>query len=382
MEPLVIVGTGLAGYTLARAFRKLDRTTPLVLVTADDGHFYSKPMLSNALARGKAPAELVTTPGEQMAAELDATLMARTPVATIDTAARRLHTARGGIAYSRLVLALGARPIRPPLAGDGAEEVLAVNSLDDYARFHAALQGAAHVAIIGPGLIGCEFANDLLASGRRVTVIGPDPRPLGRLLPPAAGEALQTALGAAGVEWRLGTAAERVEREGAGYRVSLADGGTFTADRVLSAVGLQPETGLARTAGLAVERGIRVDAALRTSDPHVHALGDCAEVDGQVLPYVLPLMEQAKVLAAVLNGGTERLAYPVMPVVVKTPVHPVVVVPPAPGRVGAWSVEAGPEGVRAEFRGDGVLAGFALTGAATTARQALVKELAAAAATA
>ncbi|MDD3449379.1 MAG: FAD-dependent oxidoreductase [Gammaproteobacteria bacterium] len=378
MEPLVIVGTGLAGYTLARAFRKLDRATPLALVTADDGHFYSKPMLSNALARGKAPAELVTTPGERMAAELDATLVARAPVEAIDTAARRLRTARGEIAYSRLVLALGARPIRPPLAGDGAGEVLTVNSLDDYARYHAVLRGAGHVAIIGPGLIGCEFANDLLASGRRVTVIGPDPRPLGRLLPPAAGEALQAALGAAGVEWRLGTVAERVEREGAGYRVGLADGGTITADRVLSAVGLQPETDLARAAGLAVNRGIRVDAALRTSAPDVYALGDCVEADDQVLPYVQPLMEQAKVLAAVLNGGTERLAYPVMPVVVKTPAHPVVVVPPAPGRAGTWSVEAGPDGVRAEFRGEGVLAGFALTGAATAARQSLVKELAAA----
>jgi len=375
MEPLVIVGTGLAGYTLARAFRKLDAATPLYLVTGDDGSFYSKPMLSNALAKGKSPAQLAQADAEKMARDLDATVWTGTRVEAVDAAAQTLRTSRGPLAYGRLVLAVGAQPIRPPLAGDGAEAVLSVNSLEDYGRFHAALEGVERVAVLGPGLIGCEFANDLALSGRKVTIIGPDARPLGRLLPEEAGAALQAALGNLGIQWHLGTTAERVERADNGYTIFLADGATVAADLVVSAVGLRPDVRLAEAAGVAVNRGIVVDGALRTSDPHIYALGDCAEVEGQVLPFVMPLMEQAKVLAAVLAGQPARLSYPVMPVVVKTPAHPVVVVPPAPGANGTWQVEVREDGTHAEFRDGERLHGFALTGAAVSAKQVLVQIL-------
>ncbi|GAB4293372.1 MAG: FAD-dependent oxidoreductase [Thiohalomonadaceae bacterium] len=375
MHPIVIIGTGLAGYTLARELRKLDSVTPLVMITADDGGFYSKPMLSNALLRGKTPTQLVSADAAKMAADLNAVIKTRTTVEAIDTTARTVTANGEVIAYSRLVLAVGARPIRLPLEGDGAADVLTVNSLDDYAQFHAQLQGTKRVAVIGPGLIGCEFANDLAAAGYQVSIIGPDPHPLGRLLPAQAGTAVREALSAIGIAWHLGTVVARVERSAHAYRLLLADGNAVEADVVLSAIGLQADTRLAQQAGLASNRGIVVDAQLRTSAPDVYALGDCAEVNGMVLPFVLPLMEQARTLAAVLAGREAAVNYPPMPVAVKTPACPVVVAPPAPGASGEWQVQVDADGVRAEFMENGQLRGFALTGAATAAKQALVKQL-------
>ncbi|WP_127478627.1 FAD-dependent oxidoreductase [Sulfurivermis fontis] len=375
MHPIVIIGTGLAGYTLARELRKLDSVTPLVMITADDGGFYSKPMLSNALLRGKTPAELVSADAAKMAADLDAVIKVRTRVEAIDTTAHTVTANGEVIAYSRLVLAVGARPIRLPLEGDGAVDVLTVNSLDDYAQFHAQLPGPRRVAVIGPGLIGCEFANDLAGAGHKVSIIGPDPHPLGRLLPSEAGNAVRSALSAIGIGWHLGTVVSRVERNGSAYRLLLADGSAVEADVVLSAIGLQADTRLAQQAGLAVNRGIVVDVQLRASAADVYALGDCAEVNGTVRPFVLPLMEQARTLAAVLAGREAAVNYPPMPVAVKTPACPVVVAPPAPGAPGEWRVQVDADGVRAEFVDGAQLRGFALTGAATAAKQALVKQL-------
>lgn len=375
MQPIVIIGTGLAGYTLARELRKLDGTTPLVLITADDGGFYSKPMLSNALLRGKAPAELVSADAAKMAADLNAVIRTRATVEAIDTAAHTVTANGEVIAYSRLALAVGARPIRLPLEGDGAADVLTVNNLGDYAQFHEKLQGTKRVAVIGPGLIGCEFANDLAGAGHKVSIIGPDPHPLGRLLPAQAGAAVREALSAIGIQWRLGTVVSRVERDGSAYSLVLADGSEVSADVVLSAIGLQADTRLAQQAGIATNRGIVVDAQLRASAPDVYALGDCAEVNGVVLPFVLPLMEQARTLAAVLAGREAAVNYPPMPVAVKTPACPVVVAPPAPGTSGEWRVQVDADGVRAEFIDGAQLRGFALTGAATAAKQALVKQL-------
>src|SRR5690606_13888306 len=168
MAPIVILGSGLAGYTVAREFRKLDAATPLVIVTRDDGAVYSKPMLSNALAGGRSAAALSTADAAAAAGQLNATVMARREVAAIDVAGHALAFADGErLDYAKLVLALGADPIRVPLEGDAADAVMQVNDLDDYSRFRDAIEPATHVTILGAGLIGCEFANDLVATGRK-----------------------------------------------------------------------------------------------------------------------------------------------------------------------------------------------------------------------
>lgn len=376
MNPIVIIGTGLAGYTLAREFRKLDADTPLVLISADDGAFYSKPMLSNAFAQGKDAAALVNTPAEKMAEQLDARILTQTRVTGIDTRARQVVTGQETIGYARLVLALGADPIRLPLDGDAADSVLSVNDLADYARFREALKQGPRVALLGAGLIGCEFANDLAGQGYTVDVIDLAPLPLGRLLPEACGAAMRDALAAAGIRLHLGTQVERIARETNGIALTLANGETIDADTVLSAVGLRPRTALAETAGLAVGRGIQVDRRLQTSAEDVYALGDCAEVDGVVLPYIMPIMHAARALAKTLANEPTPVSYPAMPVVVKTPALATVVNPPAPGSEGEWRISGQAPDLRADFVGpDGQLLGVCLMGEATKQKQAVTREL-------
>ena len=376
MSPLIIIGSGLAGFTLAREWRKLDSTTPLRIFTTDDGGFYSKPMLSNAIAGGKSAAQLAMKTAAQMAQELNAEINAHSEISAIHPE-RHSITANGQeFTYSRLVLAQGADPIRPPLQGDGADAVLSINNLDDYARFRAALEGKKRVAILGGGLIGCEFANDLLAGSFSVVVIDPGTRPLGALLPAEASVRLLDALGKQGVKWHFGAKAEAVERADNALKLKLSDGSSLDTDVVLSAIGLRPRTALAVAADIAVNRDIVVDNQLKTSAPDIYAIGDCAEAQGKVLLYVMPLMQQARTLAKVLVGNEAELAYPVMPVVIKTPACPITVCPPAPGTDGEWQVESTPLGVRALFLDvAGKLQGFALTEQATAEKNSLAQQL-------
>jgi rubredoxin-NAD+ reductase len=375
--PVVIVGSGLAGYTTAREFRKRDKLTPLVIVSRDQAGFYSKPMLSNALSGQKAAGTLVMKTATQMADELPATVLAHADVQRIDTVARRVQFAnREPLTYRDLVLALGADAVRLPLEGDGAADVLSVNDLDDYARFADRLEGVLQVAILGGGLIGCEFANDLLARGITPTVIDPAGGPLSRLLPPSAGAWMRARLEVAGVRFRFGVAANRVERSDGNYVLILTDGSRIEAGLVLSAIGLRPRTALAREAGLALQRGVVTDRYLATSAAHVYAVGDCAEVQGHTLPYVMPIMQQARALAATLAGTATAVSYPAMPVLVKTPACPTIVCPPPLGAAGEWSMHSSTDALEARFRGiDGTLLGFVLMGGATAQRQALAAEV-------
>ena len=255
MQPLIIIGTGLAGYTVAREWRKMDKASPLVMVTTDGGQFYSKPMLSNALASGKTPDTLATASVEQMADQLRAEIRTHTRLESLETVGKRVHVDGESLEYAGLVLAIGADPIRLPLEGDAGDSVLSVNELDDYVRFRQAIEGRRRVAILGAGLIGCEFANDLVASGYEVDVIDPAPSPLGRLMPPEAGAALRDALAFKGVHWHLECVADSVDHAGEAYRLTLSDGTELEADAVLSAIGLRPRTALAQAAGLAIGRG-------------------------------------------------------------------------------------------------------------------------------
>lgn len=375
-DPIVIVGSGLAGYSTARELRKLDKQVALLMITGDDGWSYSKPMISNALGRGQAAMDLPNASAKKMSADLDARIATRTRVESLDTAQRCLRAAGEDIAYRDLVLALGADPVRPKLAGDATDRVLSINDLDDYVRFRDALAGRRRVAVLGAGLIGSEFANDLVASGHEVEVIELFGHALGRLLPEAVGRAVQRALEAKGVNFRFGVGCERVDIAGEALSLTLSDGASVAADVVLSAIGLAPRTELATRAGITCERGIVVDRNLRTSAEHVYALGDCMQIEGSVLPFIMPIMHSARALAQTLSGTPATLRYPAMPVVVKTPAHPVVVAPPPLGSSGQWQVEETEKGVRALYVGaDGNPLGFALSGGHVTERAALAREM-------
>ncbi len=378
--PVVILGTGLAGYGLAKEFRKCDDSTPLILITSDDGRSYSKPMLSTGYTKNHSANDLAQLDAGSMARLLKASVWTMTRVNEIDTAQQliKVGDAQTAIHYSKLVLAVGAEVISPPLQGDALERVYSVNDLPDYDDFRTAVakNNVRKVCIIGGGLIGCEFTNDLINGGFEVEAVDPLGYCLPTLLPEAAGKAVQAALEAKGAKFHFGPLVTAVNKAASGVLVSLNNGATIAADIVVSAVGVRPRTALARASGIATNRGIVTNRLLETSAPNVYAMGDCAEVNGHVLVYVAPLMAAARALARTLAGEPTEVSYPAMPVTIKTPACPVVVAPPAPGAQGAWSITAEGTNVKAEFRDPaGKLLGFALTGEATKDKTALQKEL-------
>ncbi|ARO86629.1 FAD-dependent oxidoreductase [Nitrosospira lacus] len=376
-QPVVIIGSGLAGYTVAREFRKLDAETSIQIISADHGGFYSKPMLSNALATGKTPLSILNANAEKMAEQLKMTIRSHSRVTAIDPSSKSVTLPEGEkLPYSQLILALGADPIRLPLQGDGVDAILSVNDLDDYHQLCTALRGKKDVTILGAGLIGCEFANDLAVAGYRVRVIDISARPLGRLLPQAGGTFMQHRLEAIGITFHLGTATQCVERIHESLRLTLDNGEIIQTDVLLSAIGLRPRIALAEAAGIKVNRGIVVSRSLQTRYADIYALGDCAEVEGRVLPFVMPIMHAARGLAATLARTPTLVRYPAMPVVVKTPACATVVSPPDPDARGEWRIEESENGVKALFQSaDGKLLGYALLGTATREKNLLATQL-------
>ncbi|MNH95237.1 Rubredoxin-NAD(+) reductase [compost metagenome] len=374
--PVVIVGTGLAGYNLAREFRKLDSETPLLLITADDGRSYSKPMLSTGFGKNKDADGLSMAEPGAMAEQLKAEIRTHTRISGIDPGHKRLWIGEEAVIYRDLILAWGAETVRVPIEGDAADCVFPINDLEDYARFRAAAAGKRRVLLLGAGLIGCEFANDLSLGGYEVQLVAPCEQVMPTLLHPAAAAAVQAGLESLGARFHLGPVLTRLQRVGDGLEAHLSDGQVIPCDVVVSAIGLRPRIDMAAAAGLQVNRGVMVDRHLKTSHANIYALGDCAEVDGLNLLYVMPLMSCARALAQTLAGNPTAVSYGPMPITVKTPVCPLVVSPPPRGLEGVWTVEGQGADIKVLCRdASGKLLGYALTGTAVMEKLALNKEL-------
>ena len=387
MHPIVIIGSGMAGYTLAREFRKLNPEHELVMICADDAVNYAKPTLSNALVGNKIPDQIGLGDATKMSSQLNMRIEKHTWVKAIHAEQHELVLEQQGQtttqAYSKLILAVGANPIRLAIAGDGSDDIHVVNSLSDYRAFRNSLDICTakscqdkRVVILGAGLIGCEFANDLQNTGHTVTVIDLAAQPLGRLLPTHVAQAFQDSLEHAGIQFALGTTVEKITISAEhGYTVSLANGQSFHADVVLSAIGLQPNLELAKTAAIQTSRGVITNTLMQTNHADIYAIGDCAEVNGMLLPYVMPLMQQARALAKTLSGQSTKVHYPAMPVAVKTPAAPLTVLPAPIGVEVNWETQEFEDGMLSKaIDAQGTLRGFVLLGAtASKQRLALTK---------
>lgn len=360
---IVVIGSGLAGYGVLRELRKLAPDARLTLVTQDDGHFYSKPALSTALAKGKAADTLITTRAEKMVTQLKLDLRAGREVEAIDREDRAVLTTGGPIFYDKLVLALGADPVRPPIDGDAAHRALAVNNLDHYREFREKLPDGARILVMGGGLVGTEFANDLAATGYHPVVVDMLAHPLAQLVPAGVGTVVRDALAAQGVEWHLGRKVVAIHKAGDGIRAELDDGQAIEASAVLSAVGLRPHLQLAIDAGLEVGRGIKVDQTGRTSDPQIYAIGDCAEYPQGLAAYVTPIMAAARAIAPSVLGTPTEIRFPPLSVQVKTTAMPIVLLPAPQGVEGQWEETANDEnGLKYLFRdSEGRVRGYVFT---------------------
>lgn len=362
---IVVVGSGLAGFGVLRELRRLSPDANLVLVTAEEGHFYSKPALSTALAKGKTAETLVTTPADKMIANLKLDARIGRQAEAIDRAGKALLTTGGPVPYDSLVLAMGAVPFRPAIGGEAAHRAISVNQLDHYARFREELPDGARVLIMGSGLVGTEFANDLVVNGYKPIVVDMLDLPLAQLVPPPVGAKVRDALAASGVEWHLGQKVEaldykHVER---GYIATLDDGSRIECDIVLSAVGLRPNVELARDAGLEIELGIKVDECGRTSDPDIYAIGDCAQYPAGLAAYVTPIMAAARGIAPSALGNLTPIRFPPLSVQVKTTLLPINLLPPGRDVAGEWrTVEEGDAGAKHIYVGtDNLVHGYVLT---------------------
>jgi rubredoxin-NAD+ reductase len=372
--PVIVIGTGLAGYNLVKEFRKQNTETPVLMITADDGRNYSKPMLSTGFTKGKTATDLAMADAGKMAEQLNVTIRTNTRVTGINAEAHTILIGEEPIEYSKLVLAWGAEPVAVRIEGDAGDHVFAINDLQDYANFRAELDGKKRVLVMGAGLIGCEYANDLSNGDYQVEVVAPSNQVLPNLLPEPAANAVQQGLEGLGVKFHLGPLVTRVNRADKGIVADLSNGTQIETDIIVSAIGLRPRLDLAVKAGLQVNQGICVGRSLQTSEADIYALGDCAEVEGKVLLYVMPLMASARALAKTLAGQPTDVQYGAMPVAIKTPAVPVVVSPPI--GAGEWAIESDGANVKALYRDDaGALLGYALTGACVADKIALNKEL-------
>lgn len=307
---VVIVGAGRAGWQLAENLRALDAQLPITLVTGCAGDLYDKPLLSIAMARQLTPEKLVKESGVQAALRLNVRLMAYTHAIRICRDTRTLRTTRGTLRYDELVLAHGAQAALPPTLP--AALCWRINHLGAYLQLQAALgdvakNGAKDVLIVGAGLIGSELANDLALGGHRITLLDVQAEPLARWQDQQAGPKVLKAWRDLPIRFVGGVkvaSVEKIATSGATrYRVTTECGQRFAADQVIAATGLQTPGRLAQGAGLAWQNGIAVNAQnLRTSDAHIHALGDCITLEGQASRFIEPIARQARTIAADIIG--------------------------------------------------------------------------------
>ncbi|MET9192455.1 FAD-dependent oxidoreductase [Streptomyces olivaceus] len=301
---VVVIGTGLAGVTLARHLGELG--TPALVVGDEEHRPYNRVLLAEVLA-GRYGPEVTALPAPAG--------LLRGRVAGIDRAGRTVRCADGSvIAYDTLVLATGSNAVLPPLRGlytrdrELPEGVHAFRTMDDCLGLSKAVRPGVRAVVIGGGLLGVSAARALAVRGAQVVLAQQSERLMERQLDPTASALVRRHLEGLGVEVHNECRVRDVRSVGGAVRsVELADGYALGADLVVLACGVRPRVGLAREAGLDVGKGVVVDDELRTSDPHIRAIGDCAQHADRVYGLAAPALEQAGVLAALLAGdGTAR----------------------------------------------------------------------------
>ncbi|MET9965790.1 FAD-dependent oxidoreductase [Streptomyces sp. NPDC006356] len=296
---VVVIGAGLAGVRLARRLGELG--TSVTLVGDEEHRPYNRVLLAEVLA-GRYSPDVIALPAP---AELT-----RGRVTGIDREMRAVHLADGSeIAYDTLVLATGSNPVLPPLRGlftpdhELPEGVHAFRTMDDCLGLSKAVRPGVRAVVIGGGLLGVSAARALAMRGAQVVLAQQSERLMERQLDPAASKLVRRHLGDLGVEVHTDLRVRDVRCVGGAVRsVEMADGYALDADIVVLACGVHPRAGLAQAAGLDVRKGIVVDDELRTSDPHIRAIGDCAQHDGTVYGLAAPALEQADALAELLAG--------------------------------------------------------------------------------
>lgn len=343
---IVIVGSGFAARQLVKNIRKQDASIKLTLIAADSIDEYNKPDLSHVVSRGQTAADLTLQTAGEFAEQYNLNLFPQTWVTHIDAEAHVVKSQHHEWQYDKLVLATGAAAIVPPVPGK--EFMLTLSSQQEFGAAQSTLRDAQRVLIIGGGLIGSELAMDFCRAGKAVTVVDNSASVLASLMPPEVSSRLQHRLTDMGIHLLLKTQLQSLEKTATGIRASFDRDRHVEVDAVVAATGLRPETALARMAGLEINRGVKVDSTLRTSHPDIYALGDCAEINGTVMPFLQPILLSAMCLAKNILGQPGELKLPNMLVKVKTPDLPLHLAGETRRQDLNWTIETRADGMLAQ----------------------------------
>jgi NADPH-dependent 2,4-dienoyl-CoA reductase/sulfur reductase-like enzyme/nitrite reductase/ring-hydroxylating ferredoxin subunit len=270
---IVIVGGGAAGFAAAEMLRRQDYRGSIVMLSNDDAPPVDRPNLSKDYLAGSAPEDWLPLRPDEFYAEAAIDLRLKTEVTSIDVGGRNVVLADGkSVAYDRLLLATGAEPVLLPIPGADQPHVHILRTLGDCRAIIGSADGARRALVIGASFIGLEVAASLRARNIEVHVVGLEQRPMERVLGPEMGDFVRALHEEHGVVFHLGDTVTSID----GRRATLKSGGVIEADLVVVGVGVRPRLALAEKAGLAIDRGVTVNAYLETSAPGVYAAGDIA----------------------------------------------------------------------------------------------------------
>ena len=365
-DAIVIIGGGYAAWTVAEKIREQNPNAKISLVTACDGAVYPKPALSMALSQGRSADDLIEFSAQQKAKQLDLALKTRTKVMSLTPARKRLMTTSGTVEYDKLILALGANPIKPQIQGNALDDVLSINDLSSYKKFRKGIENKQKIAIIGGGLIAVEMAEDLASQGYHIDLLVRSSHLMRQILPNLIADRLSHQLQQHPIRIHYDTELEQLNHADKGYQLELDNGHSLFTELVISAIGLKPNIEIAKKAGLLTHQGILVNHQMQTSDPNIYSLGDCVEVDGEIQAYLEPIRRQADVIAAHIAGHQQTFELKPALIKTKTPSLPIISCPPLKkdAEHGGWiqiQTHQG-QGVEIGFLAENRLKGFVLSG--------------------
>lgn len=357
---IVIIGSGFAARQLVKNIRKQDANVPLTVIAADSMDEYNKPDLSHVISQNQRADDLTRQTAGEFAEQFNLRLFPHTWVTDIDASAHVVKGKDQQWQYDKLVLATGASAFVPPV--QGRELMLTLNSQQEYQASETTLRDAQRVMIVGGGLIGTELAMDFCRAGKAVTLVDHAASILSALMPAEVSSRLQHRLTEMGVHLLLKSQLQSLMKIDNGIRATLGSNRSVEVDVVIAATGLRPETALANRAGAEINRGVKVDSYLQTTQPDVYALGDCAEINGQVLPFLQPIQISAMYLAKNLLGASAPLKLPAMLVKVKTPELPLHLAGETQRQDLNWQMMIEPQGMVAKGADtDGQLRAFVVS---------------------
>ncbi len=306
-ERFVIIGGGVAALSSAEAIRNRNTTAAIVLLSEEEDIPYYRPMLSDYLGEDLS-ADRLNIKSPQWYEEKQIQVKTATRVLAIDVANRQLTTESGDtVAYDKLIIATGARSNIPPIPGADKKGVFALRNMADARKIKAELKKARKAVVIGGGVLGLEAVSEMLDLGIQVSVVEFSKRIMPRQLDESSSLRLQTIMEDKGVELYLGLGSEEILGNENAEAVKLNNGQVIAADLVLLSTGVKPNIELAQQAGIVTDRGIIVDAGMRTGMTDVFAVGDVAQFEDKLVGLWPIALEMGRIAGG--NAAGDWLEY-------------------------------------------------------------------------